>query len=114
VVGVAHWPGAIVRVVPPQQAAPGTNVPGGGRHHPALRFEEYRAAPSDNGSRGAQDVQQAGSYSYRFNHIASACATDPEQQLQDDVAMAAALWDGYQRAAGVKVGSIRTIHRTHA
>jgi hypothetical protein len=33
-------------------------------------FEEYRAAPSDNGSRGTQMYSREVSYSYRFNHIA--------------------------------------------
>jgi hypothetical protein len=33
-------------------------------------FEEYRAAPSDSGRRGAQMYSREVSYSYRFNHIA--------------------------------------------
>jgi len=33
-------------------------------------FEEYRAAPRDNGSRGTQMYSREVSYSYRFNHIA--------------------------------------------
>ena len=33
-------------------------------------FEEYRAAPSDKGSRGTQMYSREVSYSYRFNHIA--------------------------------------------
>ena len=40
-------------------------------------FEEYRAAPCDNGSRGTQMYSREVSYSYRFNHIAYSNVHEP-------------------------------------
>jgi hypothetical protein len=68
-------------------------------------FEEYRVAPSDSGSRGAQMYSRQVSYSYRFNHIAYRnvhASLNSNSRTMSPWALR--LWGmDYQDGAGVKV-----------